>query len=388
MWPGQGGLLRPDTSSRPAGSQRLHPLHGVGGDDRRESFRPPDLPLRADLLQLGDGHGVLLGELREPQRGVAERPVGTRRRADLASHGSADGGGPAGGGRAGGFQATLPGVAESLRLARAGDPGGQGQRERRRGAEAPPFQDRRGPGPDATRQPGLLQPRRLLRLPEGAVRPAKRRPSGPTGRGTALAAAVAGTSAGGVQTAEGAGGRGQHRAGGGERLLGGQPADRRVGRGPAVRRAGRNLVRPEAAGATAPSAGAWQAPDRVPPRHRLAGPQAGCLRQLPLPGGPVPQQPLPHGLRPAPGAATGAGCQGVPADPAPGGGRGRGERGVGVGRPAGCGRAVGRRRRERGAASARPGSAGDRSDGAAGGPEPVRRLTGRQGGRRWRRTRT
>jgi hypothetical protein len=174
-----------------------------------------------------------------------------------------------------------------------------------------------------------------------------------------------------VQTAEGAGRERQYHASGGECLLGGQPADRRVGRGPAVRRAGRSLVRTEAAGATAPAAGAGQAPDRVPPRHRLAGPQAGCLRRLPLSGGPVPQQPIPHGLRSAPGTAAGAGCQGILTNPAPGGRRGRSECRVGVGHPAGCGRPVGRRRRERGTASTRPGSAGDRSDGAAGGPEPV-----------------
>jgi hypothetical protein len=314
---------------------------------------------------------VLLGELREPQRGLAERPVGTRRRADLASHGSVDGGGPAGGGRAGSFQATLPGVAKALRIAGPGDPGGQGQPERRCRAEASPLQDRRGPGSDAAGQPGLLRPRRLRCFLERVVRPAKRGQSQPPGRGAALVAVVAGTSVGGVQTAEGAGRERQYHASGGQRLLGGQPVDRRVGRGPVVRRAGRSLVRPEAARGPTPATGAWQAPHRVPPRHRLVGSQAGCLRRLPLSGRPVPQQPIPHGLRSAPGTATGAGGQGILTNPAPGGRRGRGECRVGVGHPAGCGRTVGRRRRERGTASTRPGSAGDRSDGAAGGSEPV-----------------
>ena len=186
-----------------------------------------------------------------------------------------------------------------------------------------------------------------------------------------LAAAVAGASAGGVQAAEGAGGHGQHHARGGERLLGAQPADRRVGRGPAVRRAGRGLVRPEAGGGTAPSARTGQAPHRLPPRHRLAGPQAGGLRRLPLPGGPVPFQPLPHGLRPARGAAAGAGGEGVPAHPAPGG---QGERGGGrggVGRTARRGRAAGRRGGEREAASARSDPAGDRGNGRTSGSERV-----------------
>ncbi len=72
--------------------QRLHALHRPGRDHRRRAVRPPDLPLRADLLQLGDGHDLLRRELREPQRGLAERPVGTGRRAAAASHRSADGG--------------------------------------------------------------------------------------------------------------------------------------------------------------------------------------------------------------------------------------------------------------------------------------------------------
>ncbi len=64
-------------------------------------------------------------------------------------------------------------------------------------------------------------------------------------------------------------------------------------------------------------------------------------------------------------------AQGVPADLAPGGTRGRGGRGGGVDRPVRRGRAAGCGRREREAASARPGPAGNRGDGAAGGPEPV-----------------
>jgi hypothetical protein len=58
------------------------------------------LPLRADVLELGNRDGLLLGEPGEPQRGLAERLVGTGRRAPVAPHGPADGGGAAGGGRA------------------------------------------------------------------------------------------------------------------------------------------------------------------------------------------------------------------------------------------------------------------------------------------------
>ena len=43
----------------------------IGGPE----LRAPDLSLRADLLELGDVHDLLFRELREPQRGIAERPV-------------------------------------------------------------------------------------------------------------------------------------------------------------------------------------------------------------------------------------------------------------------------------------------------------------------------
>ena len=50
------------------------------------------------------GTHLLLGEPGEPQRGLAERVVGTGRRAATAPHGSADGGRAAGGRRAGAFK--------------------------------------------------------------------------------------------------------------------------------------------------------------------------------------------------------------------------------------------------------------------------------------------
>ena len=56
----------------------------------------------------------------------------------------------------------------------------------------------------------------------------------------------------------------------------------------------------EQAGRHAAAAGGpGQARGPLPARHRLAGAQAGRLRQLPLPRRPVPDQPLPPGLRPA-----------------------------------------------------------------------------------------
>jgi hypothetical protein len=293
---------------------------------------------------VGDRHYLLLRELREPQRGAPERPLGTRRRPPDAPHRPPDRRRPARG-RGRGLQATLPGPAGPLRPSGPGHRSRQGQRERRRRAEAPPPQARPGPGPVAARQPRLRRPRRLRRLPQGVVRPARLRPAGPPGPGAGRVAASAGQPAGGVQAAAGPGGGRQHRPGGRQRLLGAQPADRRVAGGPAVRRAGRTLLRPEARRGGAPAARAGQAPHRLPACDRLAGAQAGGLCRLPLPGRPVPLQPLPHRLRPAVATAAGPGGQGVPADPEAGGARGRGCGGGGVGCLAGGGRPAGGGRR-------------------------------------------
>jgi hypothetical protein len=162
---GQRGFLRPGASSGSARCQRLHPLYRAGRDDQRQSVCAHALSFRAHVLQLGSGHALLLGKPGESQRRDAERVVGTGRRAANASHGSADGGGAAGRGRAGVIQATLPGVAESLRLAGPGHSGGQGQRERRRGTEPPPVQAGGGPGADDARQPGIHEPGQLSGIP-------------------------------------------------------------------------------------------------------------------------------------------------------------------------------------------------------------------------------
>jgi hypothetical protein len=152
-----------------------------------------------------------------------------------------------------------------------------------------------------------------------------------------------------VPAPAGAGRYGEHDPRRGEHLLGGQPPDRRVGRGAAVRRAGRGVVRPAAGGGAAAAARAGQAPGGVPARHRLAGAQAGGVRGLPLPAGPVPLQPLPHGLRRAARAAAGAGHQGVFGGPLPVGAADGGRGGGGAGPAAGRGPAAHRRGRGGGA---------------------------------------
>ena len=238
--------------------QRLHPLHRPGRDHQRQPVRPPDLPLRADLLELGDRHGLLLRELGEPQRGLAERLVGTGRRAATAPHRSADGGGAAGRGRAGGVQASATRRCCGTTACRA-------RRSRRARATRTATSSRATTSfKRALDQALMLRGSRDFAGRDGyaaflrqlfAQRNAG--PAGPPGGGAAAAAAVAGAPAGGVQAADRCGwtaGSTIHVRG--QRLLGGQPADRRVGRGPAVRRAGRGLVRPEAGGASCRGCGA------------------------------------------------------------------------------------------------------------------------------------
>ena len=67
------------------GGVRLHAHGEPGRHPRRPALRPHGLSLRADLLELGDGLDLFLGELREPQRGVAGGPLGTWRCAAAAS---------------------------------------------------------------------------------------------------------------------------------------------------------------------------------------------------------------------------------------------------------------------------------------------------------------
>ena len=51
--------------------------------------------------------------------------------------------------------------------------------------------------------------------------------------------------------------------------------------------------------------GERQACDQLPAHHRLAGPQAGCVRQLRVPRGPVPHESFSHGVRRAVPATRG-----------------------------------------------------------------------------------
>ena len=71
----------------------LHALPRARHHDHRRGVSAPDLPLRAELLELGNGNHLLLGEFREPERGFAECAVGTGRSAARAPVGSDERGG-------------------------------------------------------------------------------------------------------------------------------------------------------------------------------------------------------------------------------------------------------------------------------------------------------
>src|SRR6516162_10530250 len=74
---GQRGVFRAATPAGALGSVRLHAHGGVGSDPARAELPAPDLSLRADVFELGSGHGVLFRELRKPVRRTAERNLGT-----------------------------------------------------------------------------------------------------------------------------------------------------------------------------------------------------------------------------------------------------------------------------------------------------------------------
>ena len=112
--PGEGGVLRPGAHARPAVRLRLHPHDGPAGHDRRPAVRPPDLPLRAHLLELGDRHCLLRRVLRDARRRATERLGGVGRGAGRSPHRPAHGRDPAGDdGR--GVHPAVPGAVEALR---------------------------------------------------------------------------------------------------------------------------------------------------------------------------------------------------------------------------------------------------------------------------------
>lgn len=313
---GEGSVLRPGPHARPAVCLRLHPHDRPAGDHRRPAVRPPDLPLRPDVLELGDRHGVLRRVVRDARRRVAERARGTGRGARRPPHRPAHGRHPAGhDGR--GVHPAVSGVAEALRPGRAGDSSRARERERGHRAAAPAVQAGPRPAVDAPQQPGLPEPRVVPGLPPGSVRPVEREPWGEEDPGDGTPACAAGGSVRVGRPRRGEGGRGQHDPRPGEHVLGVEPADRRAGRGATARRARGGVVRAEDGGTDASPARSRPAPDRVPARDRLAGPQAGCVRGVPLPRGLVPDDDVPHRLRRAALAGAAAGGPGVPAAAAP-----------------------------------------------------------------------
>src|ERR1035438_4675840 len=61
-----GGVLRPEAHAGTAVRVGLHAYDRAGDHTRRAEVRAPGVPLRADVLELGDGHDLLFGEPGEP----------------------------------------------------------------------------------------------------------------------------------------------------------------------------------------------------------------------------------------------------------------------------------------------------------------------------------
>lgn len=313
---GPGSVLRPGPHARPTVRLRLHAHDQSAGDHRRPAVRSPPLPLRPDVLELGDRHRLLRRVVRDARRRAAERPGGVGGRARRPPHRPTHGRHPAGHDR-GGVHPAVSGVARALRPRRPGDPGRARERERRHRATAPAVQASPRPAVDAPRQSRLRQPRGVPGVPPGSVPPVERQPGSEEDPGDGTPACVAGESVRGGGPGRGEGGCGEHHPRRRQHVLGVEPADRRAGRGPPPRRARGGVVRAEAGGSDAAAARPRSAPDRLPARDRLARPQAGRVRGVPVPGRPVPDDHVPHRLRRAAVAGAGPGGPGVPAAPRP-----------------------------------------------------------------------
>src|SRR5205823_9687185 len=67
-----GSVLRPETHTGATVRVGLHAHDRAGDHAGGADVRAPGIPLRADVLELGDGHDLLFGEPGEPQRRMAE----------------------------------------------------------------------------------------------------------------------------------------------------------------------------------------------------------------------------------------------------------------------------------------------------------------------------
>jgi hypothetical protein len=285
---------------------------------------------------------VLLGELREPERWLAECAGGVGRSACASSHGSDDVGRASGRQRRG-VHGELPGAVGPLRSARRGDQPGERSRERRLRARSPTVQAGAGPGVVVAWQPGFCQPRGVCALRARGGAAAQRRSADEAGPGVGGVAAVAFWSTVEPGATAGACGPGEHDPGAAQRVLGAVASDRRVGGSVRGARRDRVVLRRRVGGACAAAGGSLSALRELSSRDRLAGAQARGVRRVPVPGGSVSDGAFSAGVRRAGDGAAGACQQGVRAAVAPGGDdererRGRGPGPVAARRPGALGR--------------------------------------------------
>jgi len=238
---------------------------------------------------------VFLRELRQPERRIAERALGTGRRAAASPHRPHDPGrSPRWQPRA--VHVPVSGLDASLWCDARSHECVQRARERRLRAEPSALQGDLGAGAAFAWQPGLRQPGGVRAVFTCSGGPAQREPGGEVRAGAGASGSVAGASAGDVGTSAGARGPGQHDSGEEEHLLGAGALAGGVGRGAYRCRGGRGMVRGFAGTDDGTLAWPVEAPHRLSSRDRLAGAQARGIRTLCLPRGPVPDANVPAGL--------------------------------------------------------------------------------------------
>jgi hypothetical protein len=279
---GQARHVPPGPRGRRPGRVGFHVHERPERHRGRPAVRPPGVPLRADVLELGIGHGLRVGVVRGPVGRVAGRVVGTGRGAPAAPQRQLECGREQPVGDAG-VPDPLPRPADALRPVGPADQRPAGPRERGRGVVARALQGGRRSGVAAAGEPRVRRPGRVRGLPPAGRGDAERGPRRPVRRGGAGVAVPARAAA--VVVPEGAV-PGRHRQPDPrppQRLLGPQPADRRVRRGPPVRRPGRGVVRGPARRHAAAAGRPRPARGPLPARHRFARAEAGGVRQLRLP---------------------------------------------------------------------------------------------------------
>ena len=285
---GPRGDVPTDPRGGRPGEFRFHQHESARDHAPGRAVRPPRVPLRLDLFELGIDHGLRVGVVRSVGRRVSECGLGTRRRTAAAPQRQPEGGGQQPVGEAG-ISDAVSRASGSLRGDGRADQRAVAERERGQRVGPRALQDRGRAGVVGARQPRFCEPGVVRRVPPKRGGDPKRRPWRALRRGVGRGAIVA-AAADRQQSPRQVSGRfGQFDPHPPQHLLGAQSSDRRNGRGSPLCRSGRGVVCGPSRGHAAAVGRSGEVQGPVSAHHRLADPQTGSVRPLSLSRGFVPQ---------------------------------------------------------------------------------------------------